>query len=50
MYGLSENGWIDMVPFKEWFFRHFLSHAGSSQPLLLLLDGHSSHYNLDAIT
>ena len=24
MYGLSENGWIDMVLFKEWFCRHFL--------------------------
>ena len=50
MYGLSENGWIDMVLFKEWFCRHFLHHAGSNRPLLLLLDGHSSHYNLEAIT
>ena len=50
MYGLSENRWIDMVLFKEWFFCHFLSHAGSSRSLLLLLDGHSSHYNLDAVT
>ena len=49
MYGLSENGWIDMVLFKEWFY-HFLCHAGSSQPLLLLLDGHSSYYNIEAIT
>ena len=23
MYGLSENGWIDMVLFKEWFHQHF---------------------------
>jgi len=50
MYGLNENGWIDMVLFKEWFYRHFLRHAGSSRPLLLLLDSHSSHYNLEAIT
>jgi len=49
MYGLSKNGWIDMVLFKEWFYRHFLHHAGSSRPLLLLLDGHSSHYNIEAI-
>ena len=49
-YGLSENGWIDMELFKLWFFNHFLCHAGASRPLLLLLDGHSSHYNLEAIT
>ena len=51
-YGLSENGWIDIMMelFKLWFFNHFLCHAGASQPLLLLLDGHSSHYNLEAIT
>ena len=30
IYGLSENEWIDMVLFKEWFFHHFLSHAGLS--------------------
>ena len=50
MYGVSENGWIDMVLFKEWFHQHFLCHAGSNRPLLLLLDGHSSHYNIEAIT
>ena len=49
-YGLSENGWIDMTLFKEWFFRHFLRHAGTARPLLLLLDGHNSHYNMDVIT
>ena len=48
MYGLSENGWIDMILFKEWFCRHFLCHAGSNCPLLFLLDDHS--YNLEAIT
>ena len=31
-------------------FQSFLCQAGSSRPLLLLLDGHSSHYNLDAVT
>ena len=28
---------------------HFLKHAVSIRPLLLLLDGHSSHYNPEAI-
>ena len=30
-------------------FSSFLYHAGSNRPLLLLLDGHSSHYNLEAV-
>ena len=31
--------------FYEWFHQHFLEYAPSVRPLLLLLDGHSSHYN-----
>ena len=48
-YGLSSRGWIDMNLFKGWFMNHFLQHAVSARPLLLLLDGHSSHYNPEAI-
>ena len=44
IYGLSSKGWIDMELFNEWFFRHFLLYAPPSRPLLLLMDGHSSHY------
>ena len=32
------------------FSKAFLCHAGSGCPLLLLMDGHSSHYNLEAVT
>ena len=48
-YGLSSNGWIDMELFKLWFKKHFLVHAVSARPLLLLMDGHSSHYNPETI-
>ena len=41
-YGLSSNGWIDMELFKLWFKKHFLEHAVSARPSLLLMDGHSS--------
>ena len=44
-YGLSPNGWIDGEAFEEWFKQHFLAYAPPIRPLLLLLDGHSSHYN-----
>ena len=43
-YGLSDNGWMDTELCEEWFKNHFLHHASPVRPLLLLLDGHSSHY------
>ena len=43
-YANSENGWIDTDIFKHWFNDHFLTHAVSSRPLLLILDGHKTYY------
>ena len=45
IYGLSESGWMDGELFSQWFRYHFLKYAPSSRPIILLLDGHSSHYN-----
>lgn len=45
MYGLTDNGWSNAELFNIWFHNHFLCHAPAVRPLLLLLDGHSSHYN-----
>jgi hypothetical protein len=44
IYGLSSNGWITQELFCDWFSKHFLAYAPSIRPLLLLMDGHSSHY------
>ncbi len=51
VYGLSKNGWIDGDLFDLWFIRHFLAHAPPVRlrPLLLLMDGHSSHYHPSVI-
>ena len=48
-YGLSESGWMDTVFFEEWLKNHFLLYAPPARPLLLLLDGHTSHYQLDVL-
>ena len=45
-YAHSDNGWIDTDLFEHWFINHFLTHAVSSRPLLLILDGHKTHYQL----
>ena len=49
IYGLSESGWVDGELFDLWFRHHFLSHTPPLRLLLLLLDGHSSHYTLSVI-
>ena len=43
-YGMSGKGWTDQELFKHWFQDHFLKYAVPTRPLLLLMDGHSSHY------
>ncbi len=48
-YGLSGKGWIDTGLFQDWFSQHFLCYAPPIRPLLLLLDGHSSHYSPEMI-
>ena len=49
MYGLSKNGWIDAELFELWFKHHFLTHAPPVRPLLLIMDGHSSHFQPQVI-
>ena len=46
---LSDSGKMDAELFEEWFKNHFLVHAPPSRPLMLLLDGHTSHYNLNVL-
>ena len=48
-YGLSDNGWMTAELFDQWFAHHFLLYAPSARPLLLLLDGHSSHFCPDFV-
>ena len=48
-YGLSDSGWMTAELFDQWFARHFLLYAPSARPLLLLLDGHSSHFCPDVV-
>lgn len=40
---------MDQKLFASYFTHHFLMHAVSSRPLMLILDGHSSYFTLDLI-
>ena len=42
------GGWTSNC-FPPGFFTHFLKHGVSDRPLMLILDGHSSHYTLDLV-
>ena len=44
LYGLSENGWIDQTLFFSWLNEIFIKNIPPARPVLLLLDGHSTHY------
>ena len=48
-YSLSKNGWTDQELFNGWLQNHFLKHAVQGRPLMLLIDGHSSHYDPESI-
>ena len=43
-YGVSDNGWVDHQLFSSFLIEHFITNAVSYRPLLLLLDGHSTHF------
>lgn len=45
MYALSDSGWMDSEIFENWFTNHFLVYVPPSRPILLLMDGHSSHFS-----
>ena len=44
LYGLSTNGWMNQDLFHQWFVKHFLQYIPTRRLLILLMDGHSSHY------
>ena len=44
MYGVTARGWMTQKLFFQWFKEHFLKYIPSVRPVLLILDGHSSHY------
>ena len=42
-FSFKQISWLVHISYQQ-FFNHFLEYAPSSQPLLLIFDGHSSHY------
>lgn len=49
LYGMSDKGWTDMELFSYWMSKLFIPSIPPARPVMLLLDGHSSHYEPDTI-
>ena len=43
-FAVSDNGWVDHELFSFFLIEHFMVNAVPHRPLLLLLDGHSTHF------
>ncbi len=46
-YGVSVNGWMTTPAYIDWFRNIFIPSLPEERPVLLLLDGHSSHVSLE---
>ena len=46
-FGKSENGWINTELFYGWLTKHFMRHTPAECPVCLLVDGHTSHIDLE---
>ena len=41
--GFTKNGWIETSQFYTWLTNHFVNYIPTLRPIVMLLDGHSSH-------
>lgn len=49
MYGSSESGYMDSDLFITWFRDLFIPNCGSKRPVLLVMDNHDTHINLNVV-
>ena len=47
---MSENGWIDQELYNSWFEKLFIPSIPPHRPVIVMLDGHKSHYTPEAIS
>ena len=46
-FGKSPSGWMTQELFNGWISNHFIRHISCESPVCLIVDGHSSHIDLD---
>jgi len=45
-FAATEKGWIDTSTFYSWLANHFLNNISDVRPVLLLVDGHTTHIDV----
>ena len=46
-FGKSDNGWMITELFYGWVANHFVSHIPPERPVVLLVDGHTTHIDIE---
>ncbi|XP_065930408.1 uncharacterized protein [Magallana gigas] len=49
LFATSKSSFIDRELFEHWFKYHFMKYLPSHRPVLLIMDGHSSHISLEIL-
>ena len=49
LYGMSWNGWTDQELFLFWMTHLFIKYIPPARPVMLIIYGHSSHYEPEMI-
>lgn len=47
LFATSKSSFVDRELFEHWFIYHFMKYFPSHPPVLLIIDGHSSHISLE---
>lgn len=46
-FGRSDSGWMNTELFFKWLKEHFIKRTAATRPIVLLIDGHSSHIDVN---
>lgn len=49
MFAVQKSGYMESAIYEKWLQTHFIKHAPSVRPLLLLFDGYKAHISLSLI-
>lgn len=49
LFATSKSSFIDRELFEHWFKHHFMKYLPSLRPVLLIMDGHTSHISLEIL-
>ena len=47
VFSMTDSGYMDTQTFYMWFANHFVPNLPPARPVVLLIDGHDSHLNLE---